>query len=653
MATVKLKNKSGTSVRRSEQVKRNKDVPASHPFNNEKNHQKLITHITDRLDMANEIREPLTNVFNEIDKELAGFQVLSKEEKKVEKKNRAGQGPIPTNVNLQLTAMQLDEELTFLLSVYSPEEGTYSAHAAKANQALANSMAALSNEHDRKFHHYRHYALGLRDMLAYNIGGFFTYWRRVIGNKVTTTSDGRPELTRGVIYEGNMVESIDMYNFLWDIAVSPIDLPANGEFFAVVERQRTFRLKKMEADGDLWGVDRFKDDFITPAKPYFRERPIVRNTAGGNVLTTNFTDILRGTGDGKSTTNGAELIHYFGWIIPSEFGLSDSKDLEIWRITMANGKHIASAEHLNVAHAMLPCGLGSPIEDGLGLQTKSYAEVLLPLQRFASFLINIHQKATRKALFGHTIYDPNVIPAELIEATDVSSKIPMRGGSPDMDIRKHILHITDSPDTSGTMVTMGNVMELMQRMLPTDIIRQIAGLDRATLYQAAATVQSSNRRSYKIAKIIDSQAMEPIRQQLMFNILQFQPVVTLINDEGDEQEINPADFRGKKIEFSLAGGLHGLDRLMIMEVLKEIIIQIIQSPTAQAEIDIVALLDYYTSQFGERTDLSQFRRKEDDKTREALLAGARGRGGAGGEQGAGRTVKLQRRGNEVTGTVGG
>ncbi len=63
-----------------------------------------------------------------------------------------------------------------------------------------------------------------------------------------------------------------------------------------------------------------------------------------------------------------------------------------------------------------------------------------------------------------------------------------------------------------------------------------------------------------------------------------------------------------QVEYDIATGLKGLDRLMQIQILRDAMNMIIQSQQGIAEIDIVKLLNYFMSLAGDRTDLTQFRR---------------------------------------------
>ena len=223
--------------------------------------------------------------------------------------------------------------------------------------------------------------------------------------------------------------------------------------------------------------------------------------------------------------------------------------------------------------------------------------------------MNVHQKANRKALYGVTFFNKNVV--DLGDEFDpVAAKVGVNA-SPDVDIRRAIHQTFDAPGTENTMRDIATTDDLMQKILPTDQLKQVAGLDRATQYQAAATVQGGNRRNLKIARVIDSQAMSHVRQIQMFNILQYQDVVEILTPEGELLNISPKEFRDTKLEFSISDGLRGLDRLSIAMAIQDVLNTIVQSQQASQQIDVVAIINYWTSFIGDKTDFSQFRFKSE------------------------------------------
>ena len=573
----------------------------------EKQHVALVKHINDRLLFGDELRKTQVDRYELIDKEIAGFIRLDAEDLEREKDNVLGKGPNVTDVVLPLTISQLDEAVTFLLSVIAPDDGMYSAIAVKEKQKVAKGFATLMNKNAKIFGHYRNIARGLFEMMKYNFGGFLVEWRTIHGNKISSDIDGSAKVERDVVFAGNAVEVLDVYNFIYDISVAPVDIPTKGEFFAMVDIITPFQMRKMASEDEIFGIDRFINNNAMVPK-WYQTRPEVfidHSGRAGVSGRTNWIEILS-AGVSQDVRVGLEKIDYYGWLNPKEFGLSSVDEFQIWRITLASDKFIVAAEHLNNAHGRLPVAIAAPWEDGFETQTKSYAEHLFPYQRFASFQLNIHQRSSRKKLYGVTIYNQRIIP-NLADSDMQSSKIPFLPPGQDFDIRKAIFQFNDGPDTQNTLTDIAAMGDLMQQILPTDILKQVASLERATKYQAAATVQGANRRNLKIAKVINDQCFEGVRHMQMYNIFQFQDVIEILGETGELEEINPAEFREAQLEFDIADGLKGIDRLSIVEGIKEVINMLLQSQIAQEKVDILGIIDWWTSLLGEKTDFNQFR----------------------------------------------
>jgi hypothetical protein len=181
-------------------------------------------------------------------------------------------------------------------------------------------------------------------------------------------------------------------------------------------------------------------------------------------------------------------------------------------------------------------------------------------------------------------------------------KIPATGtaAGQETDLRKAIVQFTDGPDTSRTMEDVERMDGLMQKIMPTDILKQVANLERATQFQAAATVQGANRRNLKIAKVINAHAMNRSRRMQTYNI------VEILGPDGTIIEVNPNQFRNARIELTISDGLKGLDRLSLIMSIKEVLNSILQSQEASNRFDVVALINYWTSLLGDNTDFKQF-----------------------------------------------
>ena len=110
---------------------------------------------------------------------------------------------------------------------------------------------------------------------------------------------------------------------------------------------------------------------------------------------------------------------------------------------------------------MLPFCFCNPVESELKADQNAYSENLVPLQIFSSFLINSHQRAVRKSLYGLTLYDPKVIDLSQL-GDDVAGNIPFNPGVYDTDIGKIFTQLTDIPRTENNLAQIDLIGRLMQ-----------------------------------------------------------------------------------------------------------------------------------------------------------------------------------------------
>lgn len=575
-----------------------------------KEHTRLLNFLHGRLEMGKDFRDQYLEIFKNIDREYYGYLRREQDDNKRDKDNRQGKGVKPVDEKLSLIFAQLDEAVTYLLTVLAPDEAMYTAQAPEQNQKVASGFAALLNKHAEKYHHYRHLALFLQSALRYNLGAFSVEWEETFGNVLRKSKNSldKIESVRERIFHGNKIEAFDLYNLLLDPSVNPVDIAEEGNFFSSVKVQTPFAIKKAEADKDFQNVE----DFLRSQDgqfSYFETHPKTRDDFSHiNANYTDWTAIFRARDEIKDAADLREINTMYVWLRPNEFKLSKDKEYQIWKFKLGGTTHILHGKHMDNAHGMLPINIAVPFEDHFQLDAKGAAERLIPHQRFASFVMNTHQRAVRKKLYGLTVYDSNAIPLlDTAEVDMAGGKIPASGGALDMDIRKKIIQFNDGPDTTNSLENIKAMNDLMQNVMPTNIQNQVAGLERATQYQAAALVQGANRRNLKLAKIINAQAMDNGRYQQMQNVFQMQDIARIIGNDGKIIDINPAEFIDAEIEFTISDGLKGLDRLALTMNMQDLFNSILQSKQAAEQVDVVKLMDYMSTLYGDYTDFSQFK----------------------------------------------
>ncbi|HMD81650.1 MAG TPA: hypothetical protein VKE92_10110 [Anaerolineales bacterium] len=375
----------------------------------------------------------------------------------------------------------------------------------------------------------------------------------------------------------------------------------------------------MAAEKKLFGVDRYIDESFVTGGPQgnnsfglYEEPPSMRDEGSQFSGMHDWRTVFRG-GEVKESTPGIELLWYTTWIVPKEHGLADSADMELWRIVVANSKYITFAARLEDSHGMLPVVCATPLEDDLGNEQRTYAEKLFGLQHMSSFLMNSHQAAVRKSIGGITLYNPHVVAGmDLKRKNLIGARIPIKSTATDFDIDKVFRHYVDSASdvTGKALEHLATVDAVMQKILPTDTLKQVASLERATLYQAAATVQAGDRRNYTIACIISDQSMMPLKFMMIFNIYAKEPSVDYVDANGTRTDYAIAKLIEAGIEHYIGTGLKGLDRLMTLQIFRDVLQMVIQSQQALEELDVTQMLNYMMTLAGDNTDLTQFKRQQ-------------------------------------------
>jgi len=240
---------------------------------------------------------------------------------------------------------------------------------------------------------------------------------------------------------------------------------------------------------------------------------------------------------------------------------------------------------------------------------KSPAEMIQPLQDFASFLLNTHVRATRKNIWGLTVYDPSVVDMGQIPDGEVSARIPSRPGAAGKSVREAIYEHDKPLDTNQTMGDLKSVMDIIGVFFPTTSMpSQIASIDRAIDAQVAAVQQGANRRMQKGARLLDDSVFRPMRFALYYNIIQYQPDGVAVSDfYGRNVTIDLTQLRNTDLPFIIGQGLKMIDRQAAAQQIQQVIFALIQNPQTAVQFDLPALIDYWTSMIDVDIDMKTFR----------------------------------------------
>lgn len=597
-----------------------------HPFNHERNHDKLLDYIKQRLtgDVSN--RDRRIQRYGQIDRDVAAWLRLDDEDRKRAIKHELDGSPQATQVNLPLTWVHLDDVMTYLIQSFAPIHGMFYHTAGKDQTDVASMLVAIMNNHAVYGSYYRQFARALFNLLKYNVGGVMNNWVKEYGPKIVVDESGNDQVDSQVCFAGNLIRAIDQYNFFYDPSVEPINLHKEGEWCALAEMRSHYWLKKKCLEEVFFNCEgALGEDWSPTTATYYRDPPVEAKLDSESVAgaSTNWFAFMSGT-DSYLVNNAFEIVTMYIRLNPNDFDLIDRRRganqnrnrYEVWRITILNGEKIIGCQYHNNVHDHLPCYFGVVNDDFMREAAKSVAEIINPLQQFSSFLLNAHVLANRKNIYGTTFYDPSCVDYDAIPDGEVAARVPLKPEAYGRDIRTLVYHDSHVLDTKQTLGDLQGMIGIIDQFFPTQSMPgQIASIDRAVDSQVAAVQQGSTRRQQKTARLVDDTMMRPLRMGMYYNIIQYQQDGIEVGDyfKDETTKIDLSKLREASISHLIGQGLKSMDRQFIAQMMQQVIFAMIQAPqTVQPTetspgIDLLGMMSFWLSMLDANVDMNQFK----------------------------------------------
>lgn len=594
-------------------------VHAGHPFRNEVTHKRLLEYLQSRLLSDSGNRNNRVARYSQIDRDVAGWIRLSEEDRKRKTNHEIEGTPQATAMNLPLAFIHLDDMMTYSAQTFAPNRGMFYHTAKPDDTGDAGQVVTIMNNHAIYAGYYRQLLLSIFATLKYNLGGMETYWATDYGPKLEATPEGGTTVTSAPVFSGNKVDSLDMYNTSWDPSVDPSMLHRDGEWFATFKMRSHYWLKNKCLEGAFFNADSHLDESRTSDQTvatWFKDPPVESRVQSDESGATSWFGILSGSA-GYSSFGTFELTTIHIRINPNDFGLIPGNKIEkdkrnryeVWRFTILNNEKIIEARYMNNIHGWLPIFFGVANDDGMGQAAKSPAEIINPLQEFSSFLLNAHVQANRKNLFGTTFYDPSCVDYASIPAGEVNARVPLKPQAYGKDIRSMVYHDNHVIDTKQTLGDLEGMIGIINQFFPTQSMPSaIAGIDRAVDSQVAAVQQGANRRQHKGARLLDDTLMRPLRFAMYYNIIQFQEDGEEITDYfGVQTTVKLDKLRTTNLAYVIGQGLKAMDRQAVANQMQGLFFALIQAPAAGQQVDIIKMLDFWTSMMDIDASMEEFR----------------------------------------------
>lgn len=519
--------------------------------------------------------------------------------------NRYGDKTKLQNTVVPIVMPQVESALAYLSDVFLSGKPIFAMTAEPDKQDAALMYNAIIEDSAIRGGWVSEFVKFFRDGLKYNLHAMEVAWceKKIwavetdIGYKAGT--EGKRVET---LWKGNVITRCDPYNLFFDWRVAPHRVHIDGEFAGKIEIMTRLQLRRLMDSLPY----KFQDQLLLAyesALPTNYYIPTINPEDGRANKLAEF-NWWAWVNDTPMTENrrldyksAYEVTTIYVRIIPSEFSalVPARNSPQIWKLIVVNGHYIVYAERQTNAHDYLGIVVGQPINDGLALQTKSFADNVGPFQEIASALWNAKLASARRRLTDRMLYDPQRIRLADINSPEPNAKIPVRQSAYGRPLQEAVFQIPFDDANSQFFIQEANaIVELSYFASGQNRVTQGQfQKGNKTLHEFDTVMGNAGARDRLMAQFIEDQTISPIKEMLKLNILQYQPKGEIYSRANEQTvTIDPTTLREMAAEFKVADGSTPVDKMMGTEEFT-IALQTIQSvPSLQAGYRVVPMFSY-------------------------------------------------------------
>lgn len=471
---------------------------------------------------------------------------------------------------------KLDTAEAYLASTFLTGFPIFGTVSSKDNADAAAMFQALSGRDQMRFGWIRQLMMVFKDALKYNICGVEVDWYQKYITQAAPTPAGaasKSKTKQTIEFEGNQILRIDPYNLIWDTSVLPADVHAEGMYCGHVRRMNYVAVKGMidALNNDYKVIGNIKralakESINTNGSPAFYQPTIRKNEATGNINSwENYWGFQAPTSRSMSNSTGQyEVLRLYVRIIPKEYDIiaPRSGSPDIYKLIFVNGVLIYGER---MEDQFFPIYLCQAVEDGLGMETKSFAENLMDVQDIAAALQNGRIASLRRSISDRALYDPTRINANDINSANPEAKIPVKTNlyNKELNTAYHPIPYRDDMAASFNQ-EFATIMSFAD---------EISGLNRAsqgnfvkgnkTLFEFDTIMQNAQARTQKLAMNMEASMIHNIKERIKANYIKF-AVTQQVYDRASKSvvPVDPATLREQEVMYKMSDGLLPNDKLI-------------------------------------------------------------------------------------------
>lgn len=530
------------------------------------------------------IRESLER----IDRAYMRESDFTEEHQRAKRANRYGDPNKFQNVTVPVVKPSVEAAVTYQTSVFLTGNPIFSCTSAPEFIDQAMQMNTIIDDQATRGAWSAEFIKFFRDLFKYNIGAVEISWADEVTAALETdvsysTKLGKP---KEVVWSGNKLKRMDLYNSFWDTRVPATEHYKKGEFFGYTELKSRMELKAF--------INSLPDKIVANVVPAFEsglgtaglgvngigaaglrsfyvpqlnQDALVSPISKGEINWLAWAGVTGADTSKIQYKNVYEVTTLYGRIIPSDFGIKvpSPNTPQVWKFIIVNHSVIIYAERQTNAHGYIPVLFGQPYDDGLWYQTKSLADDVVPMQELSTALANSVIASRRRALSDRVLYDPSRVDSAHINNPNPSAKIPVRPAAYGKAVSEAVYQFPFRDDQAS--IALSEVQLIQQ------FAYELTGQNKAkqgqfvkgnkTLHEYESVMSHANGFDQRTAILLEGQVFTPLKEILKINILQYQGGTQLFNKDTEEVvRVDPVALRKAVLNFKVSDGLIPADKLI-------------------------------------------------------------------------------------------
>ena len=493
---------------------------------------------------------------------------------------------------------------TFLLHTYCGRRpifqvGTYNTQ----KQGGARKMETVMQydlDHSRAI---RHMAQVFQDISTYGLSILGSSWREDWKPRTVISQEpkysllgmglGERDVRRRemrMVYQGNILRSIDPFMFFPDPNVPMVEVNKRGEFVFWRQYMGKHTLKSMEANGIVKWTDHAGSLPTSNRYEPYSDRGL--KSEGDAFPGSDQTEQDGRTSPYRQADQGTITL------IPRELGIGESEKPEKWIVTLLNKRQIVQLQPYDHDHDMHPVSVSEPYGVGYAFGQAGLMDYLGPIQDDISWFINSHKDNVRKALNDMFVVDPSAVEMQDMKNPNPGKLIRLKPSALGRDVRAVVSQL-EVRDVTRSHISDANTFMRMGQFLSA-VNDNVLGVQdfggRKTATEVRTVGEAAASRLAALSRIISTHQMCDVAEQMCLNVQQYQTMEFALHVLGAEaveepQLISPGDLVGD-FWYPVHDGTLPLDRVAMLDVWKEILAIVLQSDVLQQKYDVGDIFEH-------------------------------------------------------------